>query len=132
MKTRLIPAALLSLGLVVATAHVAGAQSLNCSNFQYQEDAQAVLDANPSDPNGLDGNDNDGIACESLPQRGSTTGGSTGGSTAGDTDQQVPSGGVQTGFGGAADDGDFPFALGLLGAAGVAAIAVPVARKRRV
>jgi len=39
---------------------------LDCSDFQYQEDAQDVLDADPSDPNGLDG-DGDGIACESLP-----------------------------------------------------------------
>lgn len=41
----------------------------NCSDFTYQEEAQAVYDADPSDPNGLDGNDNDGIACESLPHR---------------------------------------------------------------
>jgi hypothetical protein len=49
------------------------AVDLNCSNFQYQEDAQAVLDADPSDPNGLD-RDHDGIACESLPHRGSQRG----------------------------------------------------------
>ncbi len=41
----------------------------NCSDFQYQEDAQAVYDQDPSDPNGLDGDDNDGKACESLPHR---------------------------------------------------------------
>jgi LPXTG-motif cell wall-anchored protein len=39
---------------------------LNCDDFEFQEDAQAVLDADLSDPNVLDG-DNDGIACESLP-----------------------------------------------------------------
>ena len=127
MKSRLIPAALLSIGLVVGTASAAGAQGLNCSDFTYQEEAQANLDANPSDPNGLDGNDDDGIACESLPSRGSTTGGGS----AGNSYAQVPSGGVQTGFGGAADDGGFPLGLGLLGVAGAAAIAVPVARKRR-
>jgi len=126
MKTRLISATLLSLGLVVGTASAAGAQeTLNCSDFQYQDDAQAALDENPSEPNGLD-DDNDFIACESLPSRGSTPGG-----TAGDSDGQVPSGGVQTGFGGAADNGGFPLALVLLGAAGTAAIAFPVARKRR-
>jgi hypothetical protein len=37
---------------------------LTCSNFSYQEDAQANLWANPS----LDG-DKDGIACENLPSR---------------------------------------------------------------
>ncbi|GAB3586117.1 excalibur calcium-binding domain-containing protein [Amycolatopsis endophytica] len=41
----------------------------NCSDFEYQEDAQAVYDADPSDPNNLDGDDNDGIACESLPHK---------------------------------------------------------------
>ncbi|MGH4025561.1 MAG: excalibur calcium-binding domain-containing protein [Pseudonocardiaceae bacterium] len=45
------------------------AQDMNCSDFTYQEEAQAVYDADPSDPNGLDGDDNDGLACESLPHR---------------------------------------------------------------
>ncbi len=39
---------------------------LNCSDFATQEEAQEVLDANPNDPNYLDG-EGDGIACESLP-----------------------------------------------------------------
>jgi competence protein ComEC len=39
---------------------------LDCADFATQEEAQAVLDANPSDPNYLDG-EGDGIACESLP-----------------------------------------------------------------
>ncbi len=37
-------------------------------DFTYQEEAQAVYNRDPSDPNGLDA-DNDGIACESLPPR---------------------------------------------------------------
>jgi excalibur calcium-binding domain-containing protein len=41
----------------------------NCANFGFQEDAQAVLNSDPSDPNGLDG-DNDGVACQNLPSRG--------------------------------------------------------------
>lgn len=40
--------------------------SYNCSAFSYQWQAQAVLEADPSDPNWLDG-DKDGKACESLP-----------------------------------------------------------------
>lgn len=48
------------------TSNVA-AQDLNCSDFATQQEAQAALDANPSDPNNLDG-DNDGKACESLPK----------------------------------------------------------------
>lgn len=38
----------------------------NCSDFKTRAEAQAVLDADLSDPNKLD-NDKDGIACESLP-----------------------------------------------------------------
>lgn len=39
---------------------------LNCSDFDTREQAQAVLDEDPSDPNYLDG-EGDGIPCESLP-----------------------------------------------------------------
>jgi micrococcal nuclease len=45
----------------------AGGGDLDCSDFSTQEEAQAVLDRDPSDPNRIDGTDNDGIACESLP-----------------------------------------------------------------
>ncbi len=38
---------------------------LDCADFASQAEAQAVLDADPTDPNGLDA-DNDGIACETL------------------------------------------------------------------
>ena len=54
------------------------AQDLNCSNFQTQQQAQRVLDRDPSDPNGLDRNKN-GVACESLPSASSS--GSSGAST---------------------------------------------------
>ncbi|WP_266083337.1 thermonuclease family protein [Haladaptatus caseinilyticus] len=37
----------------------------DCSHFDTHEQAQAVLDQDPSDPHRLDA-DNDGIACESL------------------------------------------------------------------
>ena len=42
------------------------ATDCNCSDFDTQAEAQACLDADPSDPFNLDG-DNDGEACESLP-----------------------------------------------------------------
>jgi hypothetical protein len=32
-----------------------------------QEEAQEILDRDPSDPNRLDGDDQDGLACERLP-----------------------------------------------------------------
>ena len=39
----------------------------DCSDFDTQAQAQRVYDADPSDPNGLDGYPEDGEACESLP-----------------------------------------------------------------
>jgi hypothetical protein len=63
-------------GLVVASIALwflwsamspAVAQDLNCSDFDFQEEAQDELDSNSSDPNNLD-DDNDGIACETLPR----------------------------------------------------------------
>ncbi len=50
---------------------VASGGDLNCSDFATQEEAQAVLDADPGDPNHLDG-EGDGVACESLPSSSSS------------------------------------------------------------
>ena len=50
--------------LVLAPAAMAQ-QDLDCSDFATQEEAQAEYNTDPSDPNGLDA-DNDGIACETL------------------------------------------------------------------
>jgi len=60
---------LFALAATVALAFPAHAQDLDCGDFAFQEDAQAVFDADPSDPNGLDA-DNDGLACEALLRRG--------------------------------------------------------------
>jgi hypothetical protein len=49
-----------------ATMDFQSSDDQNCGDFDTQEEAQAVLDEDPSDPNNLDG-DNDGVACESLP-----------------------------------------------------------------
>jgi hypothetical protein len=38
----------------------------DCDAFRSRREAQSVLDADPSDPNQLDGNDHDGLACESY------------------------------------------------------------------
>jgi hypothetical protein len=75
-------ALLLVLGSTTAVAlsapPVAQAKDLNCDDFPNQAAAQANLDNNPSDPNGLD-TDGDGIACESNPCPCSTGGGGGGG-----------------------------------------------------
>ncbi len=50
----------------------------NCEDFDFQEDAQAFFDSDPSDPDGLDGPVGDaftgepGVACEELPSNGET------------------------------------------------------------
>ena len=64
--------------------------ALNCEeDFTYREDAQAVLDRDPSDPNGLD-RDNDGMGCDLLPRRAGggepPVGGTTAAVAAGDLD----------------------------------------------
>ena len=121
--------AVLSLGFA-GTANAADVY--NCSNFTYQEDAQAVYDQDTSDPNGLD-DDDDNEACDTLPRRGSAaapTGstGTTSGSNGG-TGSQVstrPVGAVAAGDGSASEDGSaLPFVLGgaALAAAGGAAVA---------
>lgn len=62
---RIASIVLATLFLLAGAAASLGAQGLNCGSFGSQAEAQAVLDADPSDPNGLD-TDFDGIACESL------------------------------------------------------------------
>jgi hypothetical protein len=67
-------AAALSAVLVIGMAGTAlAAEDLDCSDFDHQEEAQAVLDEDRSDPHRLDGGPDgagDGVACESLPRRG--------------------------------------------------------------
>jgi hypothetical protein len=53
---------------ILLTAATSEAQDLDCSDFDFQEDAKEELESNPDNPSNLD---NDGIACESLPSRGS-------------------------------------------------------------
>ncbi len=55
-----------SLPSSVATPLAQQDNDLDCEDFDTQEDAQAVLDEDPSDPNNLDPNA-DGIACALLP-----------------------------------------------------------------
>jgi hypothetical protein len=128
MKFRSVIALAVPVAVVLVWSSSAGAQDLyDCSDFDYQEDAQAQL--LPGDPYGLD-DDSDGVACETLPSRGTSSGAPASGSTG--SDSQVPTGGVQTGFGGAADSpSGLPWGLFALGAAGAAAVAVPAVRARR-
>jgi hypothetical protein len=65
MKRLLI--GLITAGVVLtgAARSTAAADIYNCADFSTQEEAQRVLNADPSDPNRLDA-DKDGWACETL------------------------------------------------------------------
>jgi hypothetical protein len=119
---------------LMATAVVGGALTIsspalagghNCSDYDTSAEATAAM--GPGDPEGLDA-DNDGIACETLPA-GSTSG------TGDDSDDEQssdapPTGGVDAGMGGAADDDAFaPAGLAVLGG-GLAIGGVVVMRRR--
>jgi hypothetical protein len=107
------------------TAHAA--DTYNCPDFVSQADAQAVYNANPSDPNQLD-RDNDAQACEDhdyVASPGTVTSAMALGTTS-----QVPSrpaGAVAAGDGSSSggEAGALPYVLGgvALTAAGGAAIA---------
>ncbi|WP_247415425.1 hypothetical protein [Halomarina salina] len=103
---------LVSLAVLLGTAGIGTAvtpgavfaqdDDLNCSDFDTQEEAQEVLDDDPTDPNGLDGDD-DGEACEGLPS------GGDGGDDATTTEPEQTEGaddGETEGTTGDASDGD--------------------------
>ncbi|WP_030927187.1 excalibur calcium-binding domain-containing protein [Streptomyces sp. NRRL S-646] len=121
IRTRVLSTAALTLLVTTGpTAVVAHAQTdLDCRDFAFQEDAQAVLNSNPSDPFRLDA-DHDGIACEELPHRPSPS--TTPTSTpvtpatltpAPATSTPVPQRGVNAGVGGGTGPAGFEVAGGV-------------------
>ncbi|MGX1883524.1 excalibur calcium-binding protein [Streptomyces sp. NPDC055287] len=74
MNLRTAAAALvLTAAVSIPLSGVAHAQpDLDCSDFTFQEEAQAEFSRDTSDPSGLDEDpgEDDGIACEALPSRG--------------------------------------------------------------
>ncbi len=141
---------LLAGAISFSLAGTAAAQNqLNCADFSTQQQAQAQLNQDPSDPNRLDA-DHDGIACESLPsgatgsngtqgsngssgaQTPSNDTGSSGGQSNANQGQvsSVPRGGVDTGDGSTGSNG-MAFILGGI-ALTVAGGGVGVAARRRV
>ncbi|MDQ0604448.1 hypothetical protein QF037_008793 [Streptomyces canus] len=97
---------------------------LNCSDFVYQEDAQAEFDRNLSDPYRLDEDQgpDDGIACEVLPRR------STAAAVA---VTALPTRGVQGGVGGGTGPADFEVVLGVGLVVGAVALAGAYTVRRR-
>jgi hypothetical protein len=145
--------ALFAIVAIVPMADPAHArQDLDCRDFAFQEDAQAVFDADPSDPNRLDEDQgpDDGVACEALARRGiidpttSPTSPSPSASPSVSpsispsapvttTPTSAPSRGVRGGLGGAVASGpsDWDIAIGLTFAVGAALAAGHVLRRRR-
>lgn len=152
-RMRLPAAFLLAFTLSAAAGTAAVAQDdLNCDDFEFQEDAQQVYDQDTSDPNGLDGDDQDGLACESLPSRGSdddtsaddgdvdddsdadADGDDGDADDSGDDEVTMPTGGVAAGGGGTAPTTTNPGGalLGLVAAAGAFGAGALALRERRV
>ncbi|KJK35107.1 excalibur calcium-binding protein [Streptomyces variegatus] len=137
---------LFAIAAIVPPAHPAHArQDLDCRDFSFQEEAQAVFDADPSDPNRLDEDQgpDDGIACEALARRGvispTTSLSPSAGPSASPstpvtgTPAGAPAQGVRGGLGGAVASGpsDWDVAIGLTFAAGAAVAAGYVVKRRR-
>ncbi|MFD9389402.1 excalibur calcium-binding protein [Streptomyces sp. NPDC060000] len=130
-----ITATIMTLAPLTGVAH---AQDLDCRDFSYQEDAQAVFDQDPSDPNRLDedqGPDDD-IACEVLPRRAAATLAPATSIPApvATGPAALPSLGVRGGVGGASTAGPSRWDIGIgvsLTTAGLLAAAGCVRRRRR-
>ena len=60
-------ATLLVLALLATPAAAHHSYDMDCPSFSSQASAQYHMNAHPGDPDGLDGNDDDGRACESNP-----------------------------------------------------------------
>lgn len=102
-------ATVLAAGMSFPLAGVAFAQPsdpYDCADFATQAEAQAEYDRDPSDPSGLDDDDDD-IACEVLPagsaENGNGSDDAAQGTENGGDDQveNKPQGGVETGDGSA-------------------------------
>ncbi len=119
-------------GLSVPLAGPAGAADLDCEDFASQAQAQAVLAANPADPNRLDADD-DGQACDDHVYIGAAV--SATASPAPTTGQVAtrPVGAVAAGDGSTAPDegSSLPYVLGGLAFAGAGAAAVAARRSSR-
>jgi hypothetical protein len=104
MIRRATAISVLAVGAMAPLSGSALAADQNCSDFDTQQEAQAVYEQDTSDPNGLD-RDDDGVACENNAS------GSSSGSGDSDDDSDsgqvsaVPSGGADTGGGSSAAGG---------------------------
>ncbi|MFF8798298.1 MULTISPECIES: excalibur calcium-binding domain-containing protein [Streptomyces albovinaceus subgroup] len=129
MNSRSVVAGIaLAIVSVAPLSGVAHAQDLNCSDFRFQEDAQAEFNRGPSDPNRLDEDrgPDDGIACEVLPSRNSAgtvptvRPSSPALQRVAPAVPSVPSRGTQAGIGGTSGPSNLSVGVGLALVAGAA------------
>lgn len=134
MRLRPLATCLLTFTTAAAIGTAAAAQDgdLDCADFDSQQEAQDVLDGDPSDPNNLDADD-DGVPCESFFDG---DGGDTADDSSADGDDEMvmPTGGVATGGGGTAPGGtnQTPALIGLVAAVGAVGIGGRALRQRHV
>ncbi|MCX2924902.1 excalibur calcium-binding protein [Streptomyces sp. NEAU-W12] len=136
---------LVALAATLPVAHTAHAQDLDCADFTYQEEAQALFNLDRSDPNRLDEDQgpDDNIACEALPRRDDTLTSSTSAPRATATTAAsatppapatvAPTRGVEGGLGGssAAGPSEWETGVGLAFAAGALATTGYLVKRRR-
>jgi len=123
MRTRTLAAGVLAAATIsIGFTGTASAADLDCGNFPNQAAAQATLLADPSDPNGLD-RDNDGLACETFAYAAGSATSTDGQAVIVAQVANRPSGGVAAGDGSSSDASALPYVLGglaFVGAGGAA------------
>jgi len=125
LRSTALAGVLISAALSIGTGGTASAADVDCKDFNTQAQAQAVLVADPSDPNRLDGNNN-GQACEEYDYAGSS------GTAAGTQVATRPAGAVAAGDGSTSSDGNaLPYVLGGLAFAGAGGAALAARRSSR-
>lgn len=120
-----VAAAVVFAAVSVPMTGTALAADVDCADFPTQAQAQAVLVADPTDPNGLDGNHN-GTACEDHAFAGVPAAATPAPQVA-----TMPAGSIAAGDGSTDDADPLPYALGGLALAGAAGCAVAARRTAR-
>ncbi|KQS57025.1 hypothetical protein ASG36_18745 [Geodermatophilus sp. Leaf369] len=131
MRTRTLAAGVLAAATIsIGFTGTASAADLNCDDFATQAEAQANLVANPTDPNGLD-RDNDGLACENYTYAAGSATSNEGQTVIVAQVANRPSGGVAAGDGSSSDASALPYVLGGLAFAGAGGAAFASKRTSR-
>ncbi len=125
-----VAAAVVFAAVTVPMTGTALAADVDCADFPTQAQAQAVLVADPTDPNGLDGNKN-GTACEDHAFAGAPAAATPAAGTPVPQVATLPAGSIAAGDGSTDDADPLPYALGGLAVAGAAGCAVAARRTAR-